>query len=306
MKKVIIVTASLIASITTMKSMQPLGAKLGQWTVKSIAKKSFSAFMTGMHWTIAAGLPITGGTIKLLAQTDPKIELQIMEIGVGKLTDPSKATKQFIQEELAKRNTPLEDVKVSPGRDSNVAVGKYNCIVTKQTHDDLHKAIEENNESIKKEVIGILNHEPNHIKHKDIFTRSLAYLLSPFISHISIKKINKFFVPQSIKINNFWVKQLIKIPSGIGKLVVSIGGVAVLSRYQEQRADDDMENNIDILEGFKSNLKKDFHIEISSIENRSPFSRAWQRYTASHPSAESRIAKLDQRIEKLKQEQKTT
>ena len=308
MKKIIIIAVSLITTTTTIKPMQRLAAKLGQYSFKSIATKSFSGFMTGLHWTIAAGIPIFAGTITLLAQADPKIELQIMEITTGKLTDPSKTTKNFIQEELARRNTPIEDVKVFYGLDNNMGVGRYNCIITTQMHKDLHKAIEKNDESIKKTAIALLNHESNHIKNKDLFTQGLAWLIAPFITHASIKKINKIFVPQSIKINNFWVKQLIKTPSGIGKLVLSVGGLAAFSRYKEQRADDGIENDIDILNSIKADLKRNLDKGQIFVEKKSRFSQAWEWYKADHPSRESRIAKLDQRIlllEKSQQEQKT-
>lgn len=297
MKKLIIAMLFLLFSAHNNHPMQRLAAKLAQSNLKSVAKKGFSGFMTGLHWTIAAG------TLPIISFMGHRYD----SFNYLPLISNDEATN-FIRSEFEKHNTPIQKIILDAGSPNKCGVNSYNStfIMGIKTYRQINEAILSHNTDEKMKWIGTLNHESNHLNNNDTLKQRLASFIAPFMVHYSLKTINKTMLPSSMKIDSFLAIQLIKIPSAFGKLMLSLGGIQAFSRYLEQQADDNVKNNIDALKGLKAFLAENIIQEKEYYAKGSPLFRLWKKYTASHPSTEKRIALLDQRIMKLEKASKET
>lgn len=303
MKKLIIAMLFLLFSTNNTHSMQRLATKLNQVSLKFIAKKGFSGLMTGLHWGIAAAMPIGMG-IKAIRDTISEDAI------VSHFPKPTDEVTTFIESKLT---TPVKGIKASPylgdNGDNFAASNKY-ILLSFSTHNKIYDALKNNDQKTLDIMSSILPHEESHIKNKDITSRTIVELTTPFFTHALIKKIYNAS-PYKSSINSFALQQLVKIPSGLGKCAISLYLIAAFDRYLEQRADDQTPNNLQSLTNLKEYFKimqKD-QVEIvkkrqstmpSIIQKLDDLDR---KYFAPHPSTESRIAKVDQRIEKLEKSQ---
>ena len=307
MKKVIFLILSLIASICTIQPMQRLVAKLGQQSTQSIAKKGFSHFMTGLHWTIAAGLPISYAGFGAYFLDQERKYLQRYDTTDIIFYGTNKLTENCIKSKLQSiKNNSIKAVNVLPIPMMPIAhIGKT-VIMDDKLHEELNQAIKENDLAKQNKLLSGFEHEASHIHNNDLEKRYTAALTFPFATHITFKKVSNF-IPQSIRIKSFIGQQAMKIPSGLAKLLATLTGISVLGHYQEQRSDDEVSNNIDVLNGLKEFLQEGENAEIQAMNDPdlSIIKKAAGFIVTRffHPSFSVRIKKVDQRIAQLKKSQ---
>jgi len=281
MKKVIFLTLSLIASICTTQPMQPLGSKIGQWGIKSIAKKGFSGFMTQLQYGLGL-LPVLP-VIRELSGYSTKV--------TNTLFDADEEVSSFIRSQLAPSS--IEKIKLDWKLGyNNMGVKHGNCIIISYSAQrKIKNALKEQNEQQLNVAKAILAHEHNHIKNNDYAYKMLAHSTIPIISFTAIETAATMKPFQS-----FILQQLIKVPSGLLALTISLTALNALSRHREQRADDQIPNNLDLLIGLKTDFEKQKKRETKE-------DNLIQKIFSSHPSWEHRIEKLNQRIALLEKSQ---
>jgi len=280
--------------------MQPAAAKTASELIKLITKKAFSGSMTGLHWTIAAGQSFHAGLTRAHALWDEKKTF-------ANLADADEDTTQFIKCYLEKtHHTTINAVKVDLGMRTPMECINKHIIISYSAARKIEEALETNNQTILNEYRGILDHENNHIESNDLMWRTAANFTLPFVTHGSVKIIRNA-LPIAKKTRSFLSQQFIKIPTAFGKDFITASTDTAIARHHEQRADDNISNNIDLLEGFKTTVKtmdqerqpifasrftpnqlKAFHWTINFFEG--------------YPLLTTRIEKLDKRIALLKKQ----
>lgn len=298
MKKTIAIIALLILAIGQTHTMHRVASK----TTLPYLKKGFSGIMTSMHWIIAAGLPIGYGTAQAYYLLNEKRIYDSLE-------DTNKLVTNFVRSNLKK--TQVDRIKINPFGGNSIqgagAFGRSSLLFSPSICDKITKAVEENNEKETKKFQAVLEHEESHLYYNDTACSTFAYLTAPFITHTLTKKaINS--LPLIQKMQPFCVQQFIKIPTGLGKLAITMSTVTGLSRYQEQRADNSISNNRDLLNGMKERLEECEQETMNSINSfdispkKIKLAFFVDRFFGSHPPAVERIKKLDKRIALLEKE----
>jgi len=286
-----------------MSAMQPLAARTATQLAKHYAKKGFSGTMTGLHWAIAAGLPVAFGAKVIKQHANEKEVFQ-------PLTDANEQTTNFVKSELQKTNTTIDAVKICPFYDTimlPMGTSRKYITISNGTADVLNQALATNDETTLNKWRGTLQHESRHIYHNDLFNQGIACLTVPFATHGLTKTIYNS-VSTAKKSNSFAVKQFVKIPTGLGKLTITMCALMAYSRYYEQRADNEVSNDINILKGLKSTIDETEQKNIEGMKpfNLSPSQDKWLRWSTNflepHPLPTKRIAKLDERIAALEKQ----
>jgi hypothetical protein len=223
------------------------------------------------------------------------------------LVNANESTTNLVKTTLKKTNTPVNLIKIAPfpilGRGNMAVFGRQNIILDKETENDINQALEFQDQLSLAKYSAILEHEASHIRNYDMPWRAATALTIPFITH-KVTKATRDLLPYAKKAKPFLLEQCIKIPTGFGKLALSLGALTGIARYQEQRADNEVTNDINTLIG----LKKAF-TELSLEEKRtmatlSPLRRKYITLFPTHPPLEKRIQKIDQRIALLEKAEK--
>lgn len=293
--------------------MQPMTARAAISALKPLMKKGFAIGMTGLHWTIAAGTSIKQGFQKTQYCWDEEKSLT-----AEKYTNAQDDVNNFIMSALKENhNITIAGVKVEPHNPyakppfPTIGVLRRHVLINSSTATEISKALTDNNQEVIDKWLGTLDHEATHIKKEDILWRIAADLTLPFVTHSSIK-IMRNVLPFAKKTRSFLGEQLIKIPTALGK--DSITGVSRMTfyKYQEQRADNNIENDRNKLIGVKSHfydldqdrinsLKKIFTtLSDDTIRNIDSINNLLEP----HPLPQKRIEKLDRRIAELEKTQK--
>ncbi len=158
-------------------------------------------------------------------------------------------------------------------------------------------------------IASVIQHEGTHLNGKDnrYYTQQItgATLLltnyRPFYNLYQNRILKTPFVTPSM------LRSLSLIPGGFVKLFIQIAVSGLASQYREQKADDGIADNIDILQAAANDFRK------SAQEDALHYQRNYQHLPmleklnydlkerfASHPSNEQRAKKLEQRIAALK------
>lgn len=293
--------------------MQPMTARAAISALKPLMKKGFAIGMTGLHWTIAAGTSIKQGFQKIQYCWDEEKSL-----AAEKYTDAQDDVNNFIMSALKEtHNITIAGVKIEPHNPyakppfPTIGVLRRHVVINSSTATEISKALKDNNQEVIDKWLGMLDHEATHIKKEDILWGIAADLTLPFVTHSSIK-IMRNALPFAKKTRSFLGEQFIKIPTAFGKN--SITGVSRMTfyKYQEQRADNNIENDRNKLISVKSHLydadqyrmdslKKIFStLSDDTIKNIDSINN----FLESHPLPKKRIKKLDQRIAELERTQK--
>lgn len=95
----------------------------------------------------------------------------------------------------------------------------------------------------------IVQHEANHIKNNDVRNGCIAAFAIPLITHACFSLLKR-------KTPLTTLGNLRKIPAGLGKSSINFLAIAQYRRYTEQRADDGVNNDKEVLQGGLSFFKK--------------------------------------------------
>jgi len=288
-----------------MSAMQPLAARTATQLAKHYAKKGFSGTMTGLHWAIALGQPFVQGIQNAMILYDENKFFKNFENVDGQITD-------FIKSELQKtHNKEIDAVKIHPlYAQRSIPMGTWNkhILLAPSTAQELTKALQANDQETIDKWRAILQHEGSHIKNNDLVLRAAANIALPFVTHGSVKAIRNL-IPIAKKTRSFLGEQLIKIPTALGKNAITTNATMAMYRYQEQRADESISNDINLLNGFKRVL---CDIESATVEHLAQFNLSpelmercrWvDSFGQEHPLPKKRIERIDQRIALLEQSQ---
>jgi len=313
MKKAILVLLFLGFSQTSV-AMQPTAAKAAGQLLKHYGKKAFSGTMTGLHWTIAAGASINEGYKKLKSLHD---ETKALE--EDKCTDAPEDVSNFISSALEKtHNVHINGVKVNPGmiyphapEFPMIGVPRKHVVINQAAAQEIDEAQKNNDQEKLNKWLGIIGHEVTHIQNEDVPWRAAADLILPFVTHGSVK-VARGILPIAKKTRTFLGEQLVKIPTALGKGFITDLTRISFYQYQEQRADDNIPNDVNKLIGMKTylydadicrtnTLKKTLpFLDDETLKNLDPIINMAEE----HPLPKKRIQKLDQRIALLEKDQK--
>lgn len=105
MKKIALATISLLMIAGQSCAMQPVGIRAGIKAITPFLKKGFSGAMTGLHWTIAAGIPLTqAGMQTYYYYNQKKI--------IDSYPNTDKTVTQFIESSLP--TVSIDSIKINP------------------------------------------------------------------------------------------------------------------------------------------------------------------------------------------------
>ncbi|MGB8468009.1 MAG: hypothetical protein WCE21_03305 [Candidatus Babeliales bacterium] len=273
-----------------------------------------SFLMRALHWGIVFYLPVTT-TTQIFA-----VHNEVNDM----FKDASPLVTAFVQEEFAKvnSNTPRKImVKSTSGIETLAANSLHNHIlISKSLCKELEAILQKKNISTLgysdtlalNEARASLRHEFNHINHNDSQAKLALNLAIPIATALSLKTMHAGFlrafgwqnkIPTCI--SNAW-----QIPSGLGKLGLNtyLGSQASIRR--EQRADDEIENNVYILQGAKRNFErfaaqeKAFHEKYDGKIAELPQSiqqsiSLYESLKMNHPSTQHRLDQFNKRIATL-------
>ena len=153
-----------------------------------------------------------------------------------------------------------------------------------------------------------IQHEGNHIKNNDIRNRSLTHIAVPLAVYSGEKLIQAFRnAPRSTP---GIAKSALLIPYGFAKLKLLLTIFEKHSQSIEQRADDQVMNDVGVLEGgltyFKRAHTQDFeqykaemkakNIQLTDETLKKEFENRMAEHDSSHPPLLERIQKIESRI----------
>ncbi len=304
---------TILVSTFQIGAMHPLGR---------IFTKAFSKSITCLNWGISAGPMISYGIY-----CGYRNQLFGNELSI-KTTEVSDNVKSFVQDTLHdnKVNVIKTDNQFTIARTTskNIIVGKSTFIPS------LEKVIKNKNQTANKKDLDIhrfiLHHERNHQLANDFGRFFAAACIIPFITHYAVRLVGRKIVPYATKeftknwnkpkstrgIRWFFLKELSKILTGAAKYVINVSLYKAYVRHREQKADDNVPEDTDILKGGvrffgKAILHKQqrYLIQLPNQHqsNDSIFKQLYRllykRLLSSHPSYECRIEKLENRIKNL-------
>jgi hypothetical protein len=246
-----------------------------------LLKKTFSGTMTGLHWGIAAGLPITIGTFSA----------GLLSNKITFLPDADHQPTHFIATELLQQGVKIDAVKIVRSPDAvppAILPIQPNMIVSSVTEKEITAAIESDDKLTQQKYKSMLEYSAQQIKHNDLHWICAAGFAMPFITHTATKALYNNLA-YAKKAKPFLLQQCAKIPTGFGKLALSLAAIKGVTMYQEQRNDNEMTNDVDTLTGLKTYLAG-----IDKLTNL-PYPLS---------TVKKRIEKLDQRIAELEKTQK--
>lgn len=158
----------------------------------------------------------------------------------------------------------------------------------------------------------IIQHEGTHLKNKDPRNteqvRNIALCAANYLPFYNFyqSKILKKNVP--IKIAPSIIKSLALIPSGLGKLIMTPLIMSAYSIYSEQRADDGISDDIDVLQAAANSFKERAKEEDLQQQGdpKHPMRRRIDNFLSiikeGHPSDTQRAQRFEERIAKLKEQ----
>ncbi len=267
--------------------------------------------MTGLNWGISAGQMIALGLY-----TGYQNELFGNELSI-KTTEVSDNVKSFVRDTLHDDKIIIKNID-DPILETMIpvmATSKKILIGKSPFIPSLESIIEQDVPEEDKKILEFtLHHEHNHIKSKDTLRFVTALCTIPFGIHSAARLVGRKVIPyitkaftkistkpKSISGTKWFFKELIKIPSGQAKYTTGILSFMAYHRHREQKADDNVPEDIDILKGGARYFRK--HIKYEPNFHYNPFLKILSRLFSFHPSPEHRLKKLESRIKNLKQQE---
>ncbi|MCL4361042.1 M48 family metalloprotease [Candidatus Dependentiae bacterium] len=158
----------------------------------------------------------------------------------------------------------------------------------------------------------VLNHEASHIKNNDVLFLTLANIIIPTITWQGFKKLQLLmnqYLPSMLNTS-------LKIPSAIGLCIINILLFQAYKRYREQKADNTVINDPEILKGGIELMKDQIQVRDKRINFIKDFAKDVKispkvanlivnlillNLHGTHPTYEYRQAKLEKRLKEIKQ-----
>ncbi len=213
----------------------------------------------------------------------------------------------FIRTEIRKiTDKPIDSVVVHPALSDICPVVSLSksILIAQCVADEITTALETNNLDTLNMWSAVMHHEAQHIQHNDVMWRAVTELTVPIAVGgiiLSLKQKSS----QMLKLP-FWDSQIFTVYCGSVSYLISLTMQAILCKYQEQRADNGILNEMQFLKGMKTflknweNLNKERYTYWPSTYN---VIRSIQNIFEAHPLPKKRITQLNKRIAKLKQKQ---
>lgn len=216
-------------------------------------------------------------------------------------------TTHFIKQQLLKtHNISIKEVKITPSMGTlNMGLNNSNYIlVSPDTAETITEALRTNDQSTLDQWRGVLEHEGNHAKNNDLFFLNIADIVSPFISRGTIALLAmmsaQLFKHKHEKRNVYRPHdhQKILIKKAILpylNIPLSLLTELAFSRYVEQRADNQISDNITILKATKKLFESWQKPEEKQYFGETCYN--WlHNFFETHPLWSTRIQKLGERI----------
>lgn len=151
-------------------------------------------------------------------------------------------------------------------------------------------------ESSKKYLASVkacIQHEGTHLMNNDTYVLFFATAAIPS----AIEALSYVCKRKCKPIQNYWVKNLIKIPTGFAKGYCGTLAFFNYKRFEEQRADEGVLDDVGSLTGMK-----DYLLQYGKYFGpKPPFHRNFE----THPTFQERIARCDERIQLIEEKKRT-
>jgi len=325
MKRHCVIIGYLLFTASTFTMQQPAARTIGERFIKPFISKA----ATAAHWGISYG-PFLGKGLGSLAfgMCDKEIgdwvaskDIKIKYTTVGSegnfnvientlFAEADSSLQKLVEEQAKKINAKIPSVKLMGGIPSRaMATERVVCLDLGYAH-QLMNALEKEDKKKIDEGAAIIQHELNHNKDHLMLVNGISYLTIPLLNHRLIK-IGKKALSFAPKIISFAGIQSAKISSGVGKYFLNDLELKKINRMQEQRADDGICDDVNTLQGIRDHfvdMQKEEGEIIQNINDRRLGIIMRRNFPiiftlfARHPTFEHRVAKFDERIEKLKKQ----
>lgn len=210
----------------------------------------------------------------------------------------------FFTSELKKVTTKTIDaVKINIGCSTNQPIVSLNkhILIAQYVADEISNALKTNNQNTLNKWRAVIQHEATHIHNNDLSWRSIIDLTALAIGQaMRIHYTNYLFSISNLTCNE---KRFFKIHAAICTLLIIEGMRMAFYRYQEKRADMNIANDINLLNGMKQFLHDIEQIDLKNHAYLTPtmykITRWINNIFEAHPLNSKRIEKLDQRIAQI-------
>ncbi len=242
MKKVILILLFLGFAQISVAAQPTMAKAAGQ-----LLKKAFSGTMTGLHWGIAAGIPMGLGTV---------YTIELLSNKSAFFPDSNHSTTYFIATELLQQGVKIDSVKIFPMSDDfppMISPIQQTVCISPSAEKEITTALENDDKLTQQKYKSTLEHTTKYIErniHEWIIT---GLFTMPLITHAATKSLYSNLA-YAKKAKPFLLQQCSKIPTGFGKLALSMGAINGFLKYQDQRIDNEMTNDVDTLTGLRTYL----------------------------------------------------
>jgi hypothetical protein len=318
----ILTLASGLCFSTNIHPMAWIAANLS----KECLKKAVEKVTTGLHWGISAA-PILFETLVLTQTENAKrnIRAENEEYFRAFLMGNKLHTKQECREKIKEKEEWIRQELQSLGYSDwkTVDLVPYFqfaafSVPTKSLFYDMLKIVEAYNEQhpsgqlseldklIKNrkekynELRASLSHEMSHLENNDSVKAMSIGFTMPFITHFLSKKIATL---TNLKITNFALKNSLKVLSGFGKLAINVFPIWAYSSYAEKKADENVINDIEILEGAARIHKEYAKYESYADTKNLTLQERLRKLIGTHEDSSKRAQRFEERIAQLKKSQ---
>lgn len=178
-------------------------------------------------------------------------------------SDASEIVNEFIKDTIKPLDLNDFDIIVKINTNQPDETGGYfydqkthryiGLITLHRSNEELENIIQQapHNENFRHQLydlIGAIQHEASHIKHKDQFSNNIiAPFLAPFITH-AILEIPLLYVAHKFSNASYVVKSGLLLSALIAKYSVNTLLIDAYKRHAEQRADELIQDNSDVLQ----------------------------------------------------------
>ena len=271
-------------------------------------KNSFKNKFTSFNWKSTSKILATGiiifPTIKPLITIGVHLLPLAQEIKQEERLmsyEHDKPVFKFIKQSFGKTGVKIskKDILITP-KDSPHhryfgVISRDSIIINEKDYETIKKHSLTADPTIKKqleECDAILQHEASHWKHHDSLRKMLIRITIPFTTlglSVLMRKKHAGY-------NNYYKNNIFE--HVFGQLIINHSFQQYCFRKIEQRADDEIPDDIETLETFKTVLSRN-NVDVSDVDAR--LESIIHFFMSDHPTPTERCNQLQQRINMLKQ-----